>query len=235
MKKTCCVVLSMILMLCMSIPTMAASKVTLSEDDLQREIEQRMDTVRENIYDQLKMQGAESLLPVYERIIYPDVAQSIMMKYGIPMPSNNSSTRRYYAPNGGLVYGTQPIGVEGYSDLAVAKIGLTGDAAKEWLIRHSGDYINIGDLLGDVIGSAMGDFGFLADLIDISGHISKNLIDEIEASGWNVLIVNTLDTEYDLPSSVYLAWEDYPYITMTGEGDYTFTSDLSDVFEHYDM
>ena len=150
MKKTCCVVLSMILMLCMSIPTMAASKVTLSEDDLQREIEQRMDTVRENIYDQLKMQGAESLLPVYERIIYPDVAQSIMMKYGIPMPANNSSTRRYYAPNGGLVYGTQPIGVEGYSDLAVAKIGLTGDAAKEWLIRHSGDYINIGDLHGDV-------------------------------------------------------------------------------------
>ena len=235
MKKMCCAVLSLILMFSLSIPTMAASRVAILEDDIQEEIEQRMDVVRKSIYDQLKMQGAERLMSEYEKIVYPDVVQSVMMKYGVPMPAANSSTRRYYAPNGGIVYGMQPINVTGYSDLAVAKIGLSDDDAKEWLIRHAGDYINIGDLLGDVAGNVLQDFSFLADLIDISGHISKNLIDEIEACGWNVLIVNTLDTEYDLPSSVYLAWEDYPYITIAGDGDFTFTSDLSDVFEYYDM
>ena len=189
--------------------------------EVEDEIQKKMSEIRGSVYEQLKAQNAERLLSAYESILYPDVVMSVMEKHGVTLTNSRAGGKKYFAPNGGVVAGTTPIGVEGYSDMEVVKVGMTKDDAKEWLIRNQGKYINVGDILSTIAATALNKFSFFADLFDIAGYISDSTIDKIEACGWSVLVVNTHDTEYDLYASAYVAWEDYSYITVP-DGSYSF-------------
>ena len=227
-KRTMSCVMAVAIMASMSINAFANDSKEMGDSDKNFYLEmvyQQLEQVEaaEVEYEQLKAQNAERLLSAYESILYPDVVMSVMEKHGVTLTNSRAGGKKYFAPNGGVVAGTTPIGVEGYSDMEVVKVGMTKDDAKEWLIRNQGKYINVGDILSTIAAAVLKDFSFLADLFDIAGYISDSTIDKIEACGWSVLVVNTHDTEYDLYASAYVAWEDYSYITVP-DGSYSFRS-----------
>lgn len=187
-------IFAMLMTLCLafsfSVPAFAAKDTSISEAEVQEEIEETVDARMDSVFDQFDGLP-DSYMRAYRQIVYAQVEQEVSEKYGLDMTDSSIqpySPTIYSLPNGGIVYYSVYEATSG-DTFDVAVTCLERQRAYNFLLETLSSF-KVKDLCIAILGYVPVLGPAFSTLSNIKSVVTASVVSKIKAAGGYAQITN---------------------------------------------
>lgn len=221
LRKFVCLLLIFTLTLPAGIIVFASSTIdkthissTITDGDIQQEIENEKARIYQDIYQQLEAQNATGLMDEFVAELTPDIEQHINSKYGLLVAQPASSNSLTYVLDGGGVMKY----VSTFDTHVVRTCLLPHQSAKHII---PGEIFSILEIIAGISGATQSPWGgIFAVLINMYISLSVSQNNTIEANDGYAQIVTISTPSGSEKGTIVLGWKDsFPFVSIPDDSE----------------
>lgn len=173
--------------------------VRLTEKQILAEIQSEEARIFDEVYMQLKAQGALGLMDIYKEILKPEIEQSVRQQYGVNLPALQSTTSSF-------TYG----GTVAYKQSGATVLNTYLDYDNSYYYVLSMDSSTVGSIVQQILGYIPKWGTVFSGLFSINSIYSASAKKSIRDAGGYAMIMN-VDSAVE-KGSVVIGWKNHPKV-----------------------